>query len=86
MAILLFFVAQQAGLLEIELILEGELAVFARRPDHPTDGGEGGNHPIEKFAVELARGDVCRDNWEISPIRVWICRRVCSMSSPAGCS
>ena len=58
MAFLLLFVLQQAGLLKIELILEGELAVFARRPDDPSDGGQGGNHPIEKLAIELARGHV----------------------------
>ena len=58
MALLLLFVLQQTGLLKIELILERELAVLARRPDDPSDGGQGGNHAVEKLAVELAGGHV----------------------------
>ena len=58
MALLLLFVLQQAGLLKIELILQRELAVFARRPDDPADGSQGGDHPVEELAIELARGYV----------------------------
>ena len=57
-AFLLLFALNHAGLLEIELVLERELAVLARRPDHAADGGQSGNHAVEKRFVELAWGQV----------------------------
>ena len=38
MLLLLRLAFQQARMLEIHLVLEGQLVVFARRPDDPSDG------------------------------------------------
>ena len=49
------FVLAEIGLLEIDLILQGQLVVFVDRPDGPAHRGQGGNHAGEKLAIEFAR-------------------------------
>ena len=56
--LLILFVLRQVGLLDVDLILEGEWTPVSGGPDRPSDRGQGGHHPIEKLAVELAGGDV----------------------------
>ena len=58
MPFLLLFILDQPGLLNIKLVLERELTIFARRPDNPPVGSQRGNHPVEEFGIELARRHV----------------------------
>ena len=51
-------VVAEVGLLEVDLILQGQLAFLVDRPDGPANRRQRGNDPPQEFAVELAGRDV----------------------------
>ncbi len=59
-AVLLLFVFafQQPGVLEVHLVLEGQLVVLGCRPDDAADRCQGGDEAAEELLVELARREV----------------------------